>query len=228
MVTAMERQVHEASVIQAAQLLGVSASTVRRWLGSGKLDGHRVAEGRGTPWRVRLPPELPAVASALHALMGRQSLARVSAVERRLAETQRALDELRARLDEQDALARASRAAPAATSAPPGRAIVSWLAAPRAVAVLVGEVIEADAADGVIGGTAPERGGERERAPLELATVREARVGRASSREAVSHWPPPTVTSIVLGRAEARYELPPGGEGIGWLRARQRRWPRRA
>lgn len=56
----MERQVHEASVIQAAQLLGVSASTVRRWLGSGKLDGRRVAEGRGTSWRVRLPPELPA------------------------------------------------------------------------------------------------------------------------------------------------------------------------
>jgi len=99
----MECEVHEASMMQAAQLLGVSASTLRRWLGSGKLDDRRAAHGRGTLWRVLLSPELPAAAEALHALLARQSLARLHALELSFAETPTLLDLLRARLDAHDA-----------------------------------------------------------------------------------------------------------------------------
>lgn len=83
--------------------------------------------------------------------------------------------------------------------------------------MLVGEVIEA----GVEAHATP-------REPLELAVVREARSERTARGDSLSRWSPPTVTSIVLGRAEARSEYAPGGEGIAWLRQRQRHWPRRA
>jgi excisionase family DNA binding protein len=195
MVAGMEAGDYEASVAQAARALGVSASTVRRWLASGKLAGRRTTHGRGTPWRVLLPAELPVAAARLRSLLREDPQQRLRALEQALAEAQRALVAL------QEQLAR--HEAEVAVPVVPTDADVfervdrAVLQVARTAPALPAPVVAA---------------GYIEAGYIELVAV----AGR------------PSVTSIVLGREPARYELPPAGEGIGWLRRQQRRrrWPR--